>query len=154
MRCKRHWNTIFLASMFILAFVFLSQNASAKSPTHKVIKFELCADNVKSLGLYKQANGDLWHFVITLNDMGTDQFRRLQAEHFGQQVEIVWVGVEFGKRLLDIVDLSDKHQLFLVSRWLTHRVAQNRIAVLKSRLLHKMNLDIPCGANSAEGLTP
>jgi len=120
--------------------------AGAASPSGHVIRFHLCSDNVKSIGLYKQSgDGNLWHFVITLNDAGTVQFRTVQHSHFGEPVAIVWAGVQFGRRRLDIADLSDTRNLLLVSRWQRYREAQARIALLKRRLLHKQNLHSPCG---------
>lgn len=135
----------------VITFCALSSCiAGAKPLSDYPMRFQLCSDNVKSIGLYKQSGaGNLWHFVIILNDAGTAQFRKLQHEHFGEPVEIVWAGVQFGRRRLNIVDLADTRNLMLVSRWQKSREAHARIALLKRRLLHKWNLNSPCGSTES-----
>ena len=150
MKVPSHLCFTLLTTSIITVLFMSSRIAGAKPPSVHLIRFQLCSHNVKSIGLYKQSgDGALWHFVITLNDAGTAQFRRLQHEYFGEPVEIVWAGVQFGQRRLNIVDLADTHNIMLVSRWQKYRDAQAKIALLKQRLLHKRNLRSPCGSTES-----
>ncbi len=139
-----------LATVVLTACALSARIAGAKPPSDQLIRFQLCSHNVKSIGLYKQSGaGDLWHFVINLNDAGTAQFINLQHKYFGEPVEIVWAGVQFGHRRLNIVDLADTRNIMLVSRWQKSRDAQAKITLLKRRLLHKRNVHSPCGSTES-----
>ena len=122
-------------------------DAKARRYSEGAISFQLCSSNVRTIGLYKQSgSGNLWHFVVVLNERGTSQFKELEKRYFGKPAEIVWVGVKFGHRRLDIVNLSATRNLMLVSRWETYSKAQARMSLLHDRLLHKPDLSAPCGA--------
>lgn len=144
------WQKALSLTFVSMLFVFWGLRAGAATSgrdSEDLIRFQLCSTNVKSIGLYEQSgSGKLWHFVVTLNDEGTRQFRELEERHHGEPVEIIWAGVNFGNGRLDIVNLSTVHNLILVSRWQTYRKAQGKISLLHSRLLRKPELGAPCGA--------
>lgn len=143
------WHKAFGLTVVSTLFVLWGLHARAATAGHdsdSVIGFHLCSSNVKSIGLYEQSgSGKLWHFVVTLNDEGTRQFRELEDKHRGEPVEIIWAGVNFGNRRLDIVNLSTVRNLILVSRWQTYRKAQAKMALLHSRLLRNPDSGAPCG---------
>lgn len=136
-----------IVSVLLMFWWSHARAATTKPDSGNVIRFQLCSNNVKSIGLFEQSGfGKLWHFVVTLNDEGTRQFRELEEKHRGEPVEIVWAGVNFGDRRLDIVKLSTVHNLMLVSRWQTYRKAQAKMSLLHSRLLSKSESGAACGA--------
>lgn len=147
MKFRRKTFDLLLAAILLTPSWVHAADTTAGDASERVIRFQLCSSNVKNIGLYKQSGlGNLWHFVVILNDDGTKQFADLQKKRFGDPVEIVWAGVEFGRRRLNIIDLSAAHNLMLVSKWENYRRAQAKMALLHRRLLHKDRLDEPCGA--------
>lgn len=121
--------------------------ASGEPLPGRVTKFALCSSNVKSLILTKvPGSGTKWEFVITLNRSGARQFRQLELERPGELVDVVWEGVSFGKRRLDLPVQPSAEKLLLGSRWFNRRVAQAKLALVNERLLHTEKLNSPCGA--------
>lgn len=129
----------------LLPRVALANPAANKEAMH----FALCSSNVKSIILTKvPGNGTKWEFVITLNSVGAQQFRRLEEKNPRQLVDVVWVGVSFGRRRLDLPVQSDAKKLVLGSKWFSFRAAEEHFDLLNNRLLRKRNLNFPCGAQA------
>jgi hypothetical protein len=122
-------------------------DASARSLTKKPVPFFLCSANVKSIILTKVPGSETnWEFVITLNGMGAQQFRELEEVASGRLVDIIWAGVSFGKRRLDIPVPPDAKRLVLGSNWFSASAAHATFDLLNKNLLQKRNLNSPCGA--------
>lgn len=130
---------------FILCVLF-SSTALASLPADKAIQFALCSANVESIILTKvPGNETKWEFVITLNSVGTQQFTQLEGMRPGQLVDVVWAGVSFGKRRLNLPIQSGSRKLRLGSKWFNYRTAQKNFNLLNQKLLHKRDLSSPCG---------
>ena len=125
----------------------LPRDASSQQATTEVIPFFLCSGNVKNVVLTKVPGNDKqWEFVITLNSTGTQQFKELEEASPGHLVDIVWAGVSYGSRRLDLPVEADATSLVLGSKWFTSTTAHSTFDLLNKNLLKKSNLTSPCGA--------
>jgi len=112
-----------------------------------VNRFALCSENIHSIVLTKVPGNDVkWEFVITLNRAGAKQFRKLEEGRSNQLVNVVWDGVSFGKRRLDLPIRADATKVILGSKWFDYDDAERTFSLLNTRLLHTRNLNYPCGA--------
>ncbi|MGH7238567.1 MAG: hypothetical protein ACREHG_00725 [Candidatus Saccharimonadales bacterium] len=125
----------------LMLYLLLPHNAIASSSMDKAFRFGICPSNIKSVLVTKEVKADIWHLMITLNSVGTEQFRDLQEKHFDKPVELAWDGVSFGKRQLNLAGLADAKQLLLQSRgWLSLHAAEAQM-----KLLGDKSFDVPCG---------
>lgn len=128
-------------SMMLMLCVLLPHNAIASSSTDKAFRFGICPSNIKSVFVTKEVKADIWHLMITLNSVGTEQFRELQEKHFDKPVELAWDGASFGRRQLNLAGLAGAKQLLLQSRgWLSRSAAEAQM-----KLLTDKNLKVRCG---------
>lgn len=130
-----------ISAVFMLC-VLLPLNAVANTSADKVIRFGICPANIKSVLITQEVGANVWHLVITLNSVGTEQFRHLQKKkHFVELVEVDWDGVSFGRRRFDLAGFAGLKQLHLQSQgWLSRRAAEAQM-----KLLGNKSLDVPCG---------
>lgn len=132
-------------------FVSLSGRTIAAQLSHGVTRFALCSKNIHSIVLTKvPGNNVKWEFVITLNRAGAKQFRDLEHGRPSQLVDVVWDGVSFGKRRLDLPIRPDAKKVILGSKWLDYEEAEITFSLLNKHLLHTRNLNSPCGAISSD----
>jgi len=134
-----------VGAVFMLC-VLLPLNAAANTSADKVIRFGICPANIKSVLVTQEVDANVWHFVITLNSVGTEQFKHLQKEkHFVDLVEVDWDGVSFGRLrfgyAVNLASLSGAKYIHLESQgWLSLRAAEAQM-----KLLGNKSLDVPCG---------
>jgi len=146
---KRLWSLSSALGAVLILCTLLLRNVSAAPLVSGVTKFSLCSTNVKSIILTKvPGNATKWEFVITLNKVGARQFRELEDRSPGALVDVVWDGIYFGRRRLDLPVQPDAENLFLGSRWFNHQAAEWRFTLLNKRLLRTKRLDSPCGSIS------
>ena len=144
MRCFRSVSVAL--NMVLLLWVPLVCRASGEPLPGRVTKFALCSSNVKSIILTRvPGSGTKWEFVITLNKFGVRQFRHLELKKPGEFVDVVWEGVSFGRRRLDLPVQPSAENLFFGSRWFNRRAAQTKLARLNKRLQRTKKLNSPCG---------
>lgn len=143
---KRVCSMSFALGAIVLMCALLLRNVSAGPLVSPVIKFALCSKNIKGIVLTKvPGHATKWEFVITLNKVGAQQFRELEDRNPDAIVDVVWDGISFGKRGLDLPVQGDADRLFLGSKWFSHQAAKQRFALLNKRLLRTARLDSPCG---------
>lgn len=131
--------------------VLLCGRTTAAQLPHEVTRFALCSENIRSIVLTKvPGNNVKWEFVITLNRAGAKQFRDLEHSRPSQLVDVVWDGVSFGKRPLDLPIRPDATKVILGSKWLDYEEGERTFSLLNKNLLHTRNLNAPCGATSSD----
>jgi len=135
---------LFGAALVLCAL--LSQDAVASAPSSNVIRFGICGNNIRGIGLTQSANTNAWHLEITLNGIATKQFRRLpNEENFSDIVELDWDGVSLGRvrftSAVGYANVSDAKYIHLQSRsWHSLEAARAQM-----ELLGRKDLDVPCG---------
>ncbi len=143
---KYLWPIFKVLCIALVIHALLAGYASAKPSGIRAIKFALCTTNIRSIVLTKApGHGVKWYFVITLNQVGVRQFKQMEDRNRGRLVDVVWVGVSFGKRRLDLPIRSNAKRLFLGSRRFSRRAADAKYHLLNKRLRHTMRLNSPCG---------
>ena len=136
---------LFSATFALL--VLLPYDAVAGSPPSNAIRFGICGNNIRNVLLSQSADTNTWHLEITLNGVGTKQFKNLPSEKaFGNIVELDWGGVSLGRvRYTTVVDsenVSKAKYVHLRSRtW--HSLEAARAQMI---LLGRKDLDVPCGS--------
>ena len=146
---KYEWSVLKVLCAGLLLCASLAHDASAGQPVNRVVRFALCSINIKSI-IPAEVPGSRtkWELVITLNRIGVREFRHLENKSPGQFVEVVWDGVSFGTRRLDLPIRSDAKQLLLGTRSLSRASAVARLNLLSKRLLHSKSTSPHCGALS------
>lgn len=84
--------------------------------------------------------------MITLNSIGTQQFKQLEERNPGQLADVIWAGRSFGTLSLDLPVPSGAKKLVLGSEWYGLDEANAKFDLLNKNLCHKRNLTSPCGA--------
>lgn len=134
-----------VSAMLILC-ALLPHNAVASTSPSNVIRFGICGSNIRNILVTQGADTSTWHFEITLNSIGTKQFRHMwNGKRRSNLVELDWDGVSLGRVLFTSVinsaNLSDAKYIHLQSRgWLNLRAAEAQMELLG----HK-DLEVPCG---------
>lgn len=85
-----------------------------------------------------------------LNSIGARQFRELEQRSWNQFVDVVWAGVSFGKRRLNLPIEPAATRLVLGSNWMNFDDAERIFDRLNEDLLHMKNLNSPCGMKSID----
>lgn len=143
---KRVFYSGLCAGAMLMLCALLPHNAEASASSSTIIRFGICGSNVRNVLLTKGSDTDTWHFEITLNSIGTEQFRNMpNGEHLNDSVELDWDGVSLGRVLFTSVinsaNLSDAKYIHLQSRdWLSLSAAEAQM-----KLLGHKDLDVPCG---------
>ena len=147
MNAKNYGLALRLTCLAFVSYVLLSGRATAAPSPHSATRFALCSKNIHSIVLTKVPGQDVkWEFIITLNRAGAEQFRDLELSRPSQLVEVVWDGVSFGRRRLDLPIRPDATKAILGSKWFDYEEAERTFSLLNKRLLHTRNLNSPCGA--------